>query len=158
MFLYGAIQGQPGSSLYATCKALHCRWLWGLTSGMCCSKAKPWMDSFIAKVGSGNKPNGLALHYYGTDSSACISWLTEMHTRYNLDVWVTEVASTSSNLQSVQSFQAAVVAWADQTTWVKGLFWFAASRTANQNPGLSQSALMGPDGSKLDLGYRYCYN
>ena len=123
-----------------------------------CSKAKPWMDSFIAKVGAGNKPNGLALHYYGTDSSACISWLTEMHTRYNLDVWVTEVASTSSNLQSVQSFQAAVMAWADQTTWVKGLLWFAASRSANQNAGLSQSALMGPDGSKLDLGYRYCYN
>ena len=86
------------------------------------------------------------------------SWVTEMHNRYNLDVWVTEVASTSSDLKSVQSFQAGVTAFADQNTWVKGLFWFAASRTAKQQRVLPTAALMGPDGSKLDLGNRYCKN
>ena len=123
----------------------------------CCSYALPWMDAFIKAVGS-NKPDALALHYYGTDSNAFISWITQMHTRYNLDVWVTEVASTSNNLASVQSFQAAIMAWADQTSWVKGLAWFAVSRHADQDAGLATSALMGSDGSKLDLGYKYCYN
>ena len=129
-----------------------------LNLGVACSLALPWMDTFIAKVGPAKRPDALALHYYGPDATAFGSWVTEMHNRYNLDVWITEVASTSSDLQSAQSFQAFVMTFADQNAWVKGLFWFAASRTANQQMGLPTSALMGPDGSKLDQGNRYCTN
>ena len=124
---------------------------------MLCSVGMPWLDAFMSDVGS-NKPDAIALTYYGSDAGAATSYISSMHSRYGRDVWVTEIASTSSVLTSVQAFQAGVMSFASQNSWLKGVFWFCVSRHADEDDGLTASALMASDGSKLDLGNRWCTN
>ena len=101
---------------------------------------------------------------------------TALPRRYNMDIWVTEVASTATTLASVTSFlvrlnnccllactssqdaclQTNVTTWADQQPWLRGLFWFDASRS--ETGSLATSALMGASGQKLALGSLYCGN
>lgn len=120
------------------------------------SKGIPWLDGFFGLVSS-SMPDALGLHYYGDSAAACITYLTMMHNRYNqMDVWVTEVASTSTDPAAVMDFMRDVMAWADSTAWVKGIFWFCASRTANTDTNLATSALMAPDGTRTALGDYYC--
>ena len=121
-----------------------------------CSMAVPWMDAFLQAVTPANRPDALALHYYGVDSSDFIAWTSMMHRRYGLDVWVTEVASTSQSMSSVQAFQTAIMQWADIQPWIKGVFWFCVSRTADANRSLPLSTLMELDGTMGDLGNRWC--
>ena len=121
-----------------------------------CSLGMPWLDGFMADVGS-NTPDGIALHYYGDNAGAATSYISMMHDRYNLDVWVTEIASTSSDLTSVQAFQSSVMSFASQNSaWLRGVFWFCVSRHADEDDGLTPSALMASNGSKLDLGNSWC--
>lgn len=50
--------------------------------------------------------------------------------------------------------QTNVTTWADQQPWLRGLFWFDASRGETGN--LANSSLMGSAGQKLPLGSLYC--
>ncbi len=119
------------------------------------SKGLPWLAEFMAAVGN-SKPDAIALHYYGTDSSAFEAYVTKVHNLYNLPIYITEVASTSTDSASVSKFLTDITAWCDQQSWINGVFWFAASRTANTQENLGASALMSSTGSRTALGNLYC--
>ena len=115
----------------------------------------PWLASFMSSV-SDVKPDYIALHYYGTDATAFETYVTKVYNLYKLPIYITEVASTSSDINSVTSFLTSITAWCDQQSWIAGVFWFAASRTANANSNLAQSALMSSTGTRTPLGDKYC--
>ena len=94
------------------------------------------------------RPDYIALHYYGTDATAFETYVTKVYNLYKLPIYITEVASTSSDIQSVTTFMTNITAWCDQQSWIAGVFWFATSRTANANSNLAQSALMTSTGAR----------
>lgn len=118
------------------------------------SKGLPWLAQFMAAVPSA-KPDYIALHYYGTNATAFQTYVTKVHKLYSLPVYITEVASTSSDIKAVTAFMTQVTSWCDKQSWIAGVFWFAASRTAN-NGNLEQSRLMSSTGARTPLGDLYC--
>ena len=97
----------------------------------------------------------LALLYAGTDATAFQTYVTNVYNLYKLPIYITEVASTSSDINSVTAFLKSVTAWCDQQNWIAGVFWFAASRTANTG-NVVLSALMSSTGTRTPLGDVYC--
>ena len=114
----------------------------------------PWLAQFMAAVSE--KPDYIALHYYGTDATAFETYVTMVYQLYGLPIYITEVSSTASDLDSVTSFMTSITAWCDQQSWIAGVFWFAASRTANIQANLPLAALMNSDGTRTALGDLYC--
>ena len=114
----------------------------------------PWLAQFMAAVPD-CKPDYIALHYYGTNATAFETYVKTVYTLYKLPIYITEVASTASNVASVTSFMTSITAWCDQQTWIAGVFWFAASRTANTG-NVALSALMSSTGTRTALGNLYC--
>ncbi len=114
----------------------------------------PWLASFMASV-SDVKPDYIALHYYGTNATAFETYVTKVYNLYKLPIYITEVASTASDITSVTSFMKSITAWCDQQSWITGVFWFAASRTANTG-NVALSALMSSTGARTPLGDAYC--
>ena len=118
------------------------------------SKGLLWLAQFMAAVPT-CKPDYIALHYYGTDATAFQTYVTKVYKMYSLPIYITEVASTSSDIKAVTAFMTQVTSWCDKQSWVAGVFWFAASRTAN-NGNLEQSRLMSTTGTRTPLGDLYC--
>ena len=118
------------------------------------SKGLPWLKQFMGNV-SDVRPNYIALHYYGSDSSDFTQYVASVYNLFKLPIYITEVASTSSNLKSVQTFMTNITTWSSQQSYMKGVFWFASSRNAN-NGNLAQSALMSSTGSRTALGTQWC--
>lgn len=65
---------------------------------------------------------------------------------------------TFNPIESVQGFMKDIMTWADQQDYIKAIFWFCASRTANINENLSLSALLDRNGRRTDLSYKMCYD
>jgi len=114
----------------------------------------PWLAQFMAAVPD-VKPDYIALHYYGTDSTAFETYVTQVYNLYKLPIYITEVASTASDINSVTTFMTNITAWCDKQSWVAGIFWFAASRTADSG-NLALSALLSSTGARTALGNLYC--
>ncbi len=101
-------------------------------------------------------PDYIAVHYYGTDVTAFESYVQNVYNLYGLPIYITEVASTASDITSVTDFMTGILDWCDQQNWIAGVYWFAASRTANIQQNLPLAALMNPDGTRTPLGDTYC--
>jgi len=91
-----------------------------VTSG---SSGKPWMQNFFGACG-GCHFDGLALHWYGTDAQAFITYVTDFHTTFGLDIWVTEFAcldfagGPQADQGQIFAFMNTVTGWMDNTPWV----------------------------------------
>jgi hypothetical protein len=126
-----------------------------VTSG---SGGKPWLQSFINKC-SGCHIDAIALHWYGTDPQALISYVQGFHTTFGKDIWITEFAcqNFSGGPQCSQSdvvnFMNVVTAFFDNTSYVKRYFWFGAMHNmVGVNP---DNQLMNSDGTPNSLGRNY---
>ncbi|KAG6911674.1 hypothetical protein DXG01_007924 [Tephrocybe rancida] len=120
---------------------------------------KTWLKSFFAACG-GCTFDGLALHFYGTDPQAFISYLKDMHDTFGLPIWVTEYACEDFSGSKAQCNEGQVWNWMtttkdfmDSTSWVAHYFAFGAMYDlGNVNP---LNALLGSNGKPTSLGYKY---
>jgi len=103
----------------------------------------------------------LNLHYYGIDAQNFIDYVTQMHSQFGKDIWVTEVACENfsgsggqADQDQVNAFLDTITHWMDTTDYVKMYFWFGLFPSP---PGgvSAQNGLMEADGSPNALGRDY---
>ena len=86
------------------------------------------------------RPDLHSLDYVGSDSpdsGQFSQYEAGVHDLFNLLIYITEVASTSSDIASGHSFMADITSWCSQQSLnhtlvnIACVFWFASTRTAN---------------------------
>ena len=91
----------------------------------------------------------------GTDFK---NYVQSVYNEFRLPIMIHEVASTDTRIESVQGFLKDIMTWADQQDYIKAIFWFCASRTANINENLALSALLDRNGRRTDNAYKLCWD
>jgi len=126
-----------------------------VTSG---SSGIPWLKSFFGSCSS-CKIDILAVHWYGTDPQAFISYLQNMHTTFNKPIWVTEFAcqnfsgGAQCSADQVSNFMNTVTSFMDNTSWVQHYFAFGVQHDMVGVNTLNQ--LMNSNGQPTSLGWDY---
>lgn len=121
------------------------------------NKGLPWLRNFMNQVRD-CRPDYVSLHYYGTSGTDFKNYVQSVYNEFRLPIMIHEVASTDNRIESVQGFMKDIMTWADQQDYIKAIFWFCVSRTANINENLSLSALLDRNGRRTDLSYKMCYD
>ena len=112
---------------------------------------KNWLADFMNRV-SGQPPDYLGLHYYGTDGNACIRYLQEMHSLYpHRSIVVSEIASIDRNVGSVYNFTVQLANWMDNTDWIFEYGFFGCMRKLADGFVSPDAQLMRPNGGFTDL-------
>lgn len=120
---------------------------------------KTWMKEFLKACNGGCTIHGLAVHFYGTDPNAMISYLKDMHSTFGYPVWATEFACQNfsggpqCNKDQVWHFMQTVKPFMDSQSWIPHYFAFGTLYDmGNVNP-LNQ--LLGSNGYPNALGSYY---
>ncbi|KAH6671939.1 hypothetical protein B0J14DRAFT_483761, partial [Halenospora varia] len=110
-----------------------------------------WLSSFMSLV-SGNPPDFLGLHYYGTNGDDAVSFIQSMHNLHpTLPIIVSEIASISRNYDEVLSFTAQLANWMDNTEWIFEYGFFGCMAQCADGFVSPEAQLMNADGSLRDL-------
>ncbi|KAH6915253.1 glycosyl hydrolase catalytic core-domain-containing protein [Coprinopsis sp. MPI-PUGE-AT-0042] len=103
----------------------------------------------------------IATHWYGTDSQNFIDHVSQYHSVFGKEVWVTEFACQNfgggaqcSNDQ-IWSFMKTVTDWMDNTSFVGRYFYFGVLHDMGNVNWANQ--LMNSRGQPNDLGYEYLF-
>ncbi len=93
------------------------------------SRSKPWLDSFFSQLQSNDEVDFLVVHWYGPHFGDMQRFLQDMHSTYNLPLWVNEFAcSTMGNgeasVEEVEAFLREAVPWLDNCEWVERYAYF----------------------------------
>lgn len=121
------------------------------------SRGLPWLRKFMEQTRD-VPPNYITLHYYGSSGTDFKNYVRDVYNEFRLPIIIHEVASTDSNTESVKGFMWDVTTWCEQQTYIKAVFWFCASRTANIKENLASSAMLYPNGQRTDSAYKFCYD
>ncbi|KAF8803704.1 hypothetical protein BYT27DRAFT_7108977 [Phlegmacium glaucopus] len=119
---------------------------------------KKWMQDFISAC-HGCTIDVVALHWYGTNAQAFIAYVTDFHTTFNRNIWVTEFAcqdfagGPQADQDQVFAFMKTVTSWMDSTSFVEKYFAFGVMTDMGNVSPLNQ--LMNPDGTPTPLGWTY---
>ncbi|PPQ74906.1 hypothetical protein CVT26_011401 [Gymnopilus dilepis] len=120
---------------------------------------KPWLQSFLGAC-SGCSVDNIALHWYGTDPQAFISYVEDFHNTFKKNIWVTEFACQSfvssvpqCSASQVTNFMNTVTAWMDSTSYVSKYFAFGVMHDMQGVNPLDQ--LMAANGQPTELGWNY---
>ncbi|KIM45991.1 glycoside hydrolase family 128 protein [Hebeloma cylindrosporum] len=119
---------------------------------------KTWLKNFINAC-SGCHVDAIAVHWYGTDPQAFISYVQDFHNTFGKNIWVTEFAcqnfsgGSQCDQNQVNNFMNTVTAWMDSTGYVERYFAFGIMHDmVGVNP-LNQ--LMASNGQPTALGWNY---
>ncbi|KAI1875105.1 uncharacterized protein JN550_002534 [Neoarthrinium moseri] len=108
-----------------------------LVSPSCASDpaGSKWLEDFMKILGGGEKPDYLGAHFYTAQNqpadqgvNSAKSYLTSLHSKYNLPIIVSEIASTSRNGGDVEKFSRDIAGWMDGQPWIKQYAFFGAMR------------------------------
>ncbi|KAH7389065.1 hypothetical protein BKA64DRAFT_129044 [Cadophora sp. MPI-SDFR-AT-0126] len=112
-----------------------------------------WLDDFMRRVGeTGEKPDYLGLHYYGSDGDAAIEYIKKMHGKYpEYPVVISEIACISRDKKDVHKFTAQVANWADECPWVFEYAFFGCMAKVSDDFVSPEAQLMNEDGSFREL-------
>ncbi|KAF8914104.1 hypothetical protein CPB84DRAFT_1627798, partial [Gymnopilus junonius] len=120
---------------------------------------KTWLQNFLGAC-QGCNVDEIAIHWYGTDPQAFISYVQGFHTTFGKNIWVTEFACQSfvssvpqCSKEQVQNFMDTVTGWMDSTPYVSKYFAFGVMTNMQGVNTLNQ--LMGTDGQPTPLGWDY---
>lgn len=119
-----------------------------------------WLQGFITACGANCTIDIIALHYYGTNATALIDYVTRVHDMFQRPVWLTEFACQSfvdendvASAEEISAFMNTTVTFLESTPWVERYSWFGATtKLHGMNP---LNALMNPDGHINTLGLQY---
>ena len=111
---------------------------------------KRWLERFMSLIGN-EKPNYLGVHLYETDGNRAIRYMQEMHDKYQLPLYITEIASIHRNYIDVLYFTAQLANWMDDTPWVEKYFFFGYMPKLADNFVSPAAQLMNSDTSNRDL-------
>lgn len=111
---------------------------------------KRWLEQFMSLIDS-QKPDFLGAHVYDTDGNRAIAYLKELRAKYNLPIYVTEIASVARNYVDVLYFTAQLANWMDQTSWIECYFFFGWMPKPADNFVSPAAQLMNSDGKPRDL-------
>ncbi|KAG2149384.1 hypothetical protein DEU56DRAFT_62595 [Suillus clintonianus] len=110
----------------------------------------PWLSQFFGNC-TGCTIDFVALHWYGDGLDNFKNYVESFHEKFSSPLWVTEFASTSSNVTEVEDFCTGAIAYLDGLDWIEGYAWFAFYR---QESG-SYYNLLGASGQPNALGDIY---
>jgi len=109
-----------------------------------------WFISFL-RACAGCTFDFVPLHWYGDDSQSFVEYVQEFHGQFDLPIWVTEWASTSSDPNAILQFLKNTTSFLDSTSYVERYSWFSFAR-------VGPTALLNSDGSLNALGQAYVQN
>jgi len=122
---------------------------------------KTWTADFLSacRNQTGCSVDFVALHYYGTNATTMIDYITDFHNTFQLPIWVTEWACqdfTGSNQQcddaDVKSYMNITQSFMEKTDWVERYSWLGA---LVNNPVTDTNDLLTSSGSITALGQQY---
>lgn len=125
------------------------------------TKGIAFQDAFMGALADDEKPDYVGLHYYTTAGNPVdgeITWgqnyLTTAHTKYNLPLFVNEMASTSRDSADVQTFSDTMKQWMDEPeqSWIAQYGFFGASLAVANDWVSPEAQLLDSSGSWTSLG------
>lgn len=124
-----------------------------------------WLQQFLDKCNQrGCKVSFIALHWYGSWKGIgdLQKWITTVHNRFNLPIWVTEFGVTSESNPSgkqVHQFMSQALGWLDSQPYVERVAWYGGYSMDNPPDGFATplNALFRGDGILRRVAYAYMY-
>ncbi|KAG0705356.1 hypothetical protein DFH29DRAFT_293931 [Suillus ampliporus] len=88
----------------------------------------PWLSQFLGNCTECTF-DFLPLHWYGEGFDNFQNYIWSFHDKFSsCPLWITEFASTSSNVSEVEDFCTRATAYLDRLDWIEGFAWFAFYR------------------------------
>ena len=114
-----------------------------------------WLDRFMSLIGN-QRPDYLGLHVYETDGNRAIRYMQDMHQKYNLPLYITEIASVHRSYIDVLFFTSQLIYWMDNTPWIERYFFFGWMPHLPNDGGFASptAQLMNSDTSFRDLFWK----
>lgn len=116
-----------------------------------------WLEQFMNLIAS-QKPDFLGLHVYEVDGDRAIRYLQDMYQKYQLPIWVTELASIHRNYADVLYFTAQLCNFCDDTWWINKYALFGYMPRLADNFVSPAAQLMNSDLSFRDLFMKYLWD
>ncbi|KIM26569.1 glycoside hydrolase family 128 protein [Serendipita vermifera MAFF 305830] len=122
---------------------------------------KNWTSDFLAacRNQTGCSVDFVALHYYGTNATTMINYITDFHETFQLPIWVTEWACQDFTPEDEQCDQEhtslymnITQTFMESTDWVERYSWFGA---LVDNPVTPTNDLLTNSGNITALGQQY---
>lgn len=113
----------------------------------------PWLSQFLGNCTECTF-DFIPIHWYGEGLDNFKDYVESFHGKFSSPIWVTEFASTASNVNEVEDFCTDAVAYLDGQDWIKGYAWFALYR---QESG-SHYNLLDVNGQPNALGDIYLHS
>ena len=108
---------------------------------------------------AGNQPDFIALHWYAEPNAVnFLTWLDNIHTKYNKPIWVTEMCPADWSGQNkyttteIQTFMDQAVDGMNSRTYVERFAWKTRPPT---DPNMGNGSLINLDGTLTALGNHY---
>ncbi|TKY90128.1 hypothetical protein EX895_000126 [Sporisorium graminicola] len=129
-----------------------------------------WNQDWLSKFMSTCKSKGctvdfIAIHWYGSwsDLAGLKKYVTSVHNKFNLPIWITEYGVTSSSggsQQQVKQFHMEATQWLNSQSYVERTSNFGSFSVSSppDNYGSRLNALFNGDGSLRDLAYWYLWS
>ena len=124
-----------------------------------------WLQKFMDECkGRGCDISFIALHWYGSWQALddLKKWVTKVHNRFGLPIWVTEFGVTNKSHPSkgqVEDFQKQAMAWFDTQDYVHRAAWNGGYSIDNPPDGFATplNALFNGSGKLRQTAYSYLY-
>ncbi|KAJ4390937.1 hypothetical protein N0V93_004536 [Gnomoniopsis smithogilvyi] len=118
-----------------------------------------FQDAFMGALADDEKPDYVGLHYYSTEGNPVageIAWgqnyLTKAHSKYNLPVFVNEIACTSRDSADVKQFSDEMTTWMEQQDWIQQYGFFGVSLQVANSWVSPEAQLLDTSGAWTTLG------
>lgn len=118
-----------------------------------------FQDAFMGALADNEKPDYVGLHYYSTQGNPVageITWgqnyLTTAHSKYNLPIFVNEIACTSRDSSDVKQFSDEMTTWMEQQDWIQQYGFFGASLDVANSFVSPEAQLLDTSGAWTTLG------
>jgi len=119
---------------------------------------KNWTTEFLQVCGTDCEVDFVALHYYGTNATAMIEYITDFHTTFQKPIWVTEWAcqdyagNAQCTQQQVKDYMNTTQTFMESVDWLERYAWFGALVS---NPINGADGLLTGGGKITALGQQY---
>lgn len=87
----------------------------------------PWLSQFLGNCTECTF-DFIPIHWYGDGLDNFKDYVESFYGKFSLPMWVTEFASTSSNVSEVEDFCTDAITYLDDQDWIEGYAWFAFYR------------------------------
>ena len=92
------------------------------------ARSKPWLNAFFSQIGD-SSIDFLVVHWYGPHFSDMQRFLEDMHSAYNLPIWLNEFACSTlgnghSDVHQIEGFIQEALPWLDACPWIERYAYF----------------------------------